>query len=261
MGPLKTLIHVHTNYSPDAATSPETLARRAADAGIDCIAVTDHDTIEGARHLASITDLRVIIGAEVSTRDGDIIGLFLREPVPPRMSARETAVAIREQGGLVLVPHPFLRLLGCGLRDAIWDILDLVDAVEVCNGQNIMRGPDIKAAAFALRVGLPAFVGSDSHTPCSIAPCWQMLRPFSGPVDFLNALRMAELHAGRHPLRYFASAGYRTARYLLGCGFPSGFGENHDRTAESGQIQPRDHRLGPAERILRSIGLLRPSME
>lgn len=226
MGLTKTLIHLHTNYSFDSNTSPEALAGFVEREGFGCVAVTDHDTIEGARHLAAITSVKVVIGEEVTTRDGDVIGLFLDRRIAPGMSARETAEAIKEQGGLVLVPHPFLKLLGRGLGDAMWDIVDLIDAVEVCNGQNLLRGPDREAARFAGRLDLARFVGSDSHLASSVAPCYQHMRDFEGPEDFLAALDSAELIPGRHPLWYFAAAAYRLTRHAAGLPLPRGFGVN-----------------------------------
>ena len=236
MGLIKTLIHVHTNYSFDSSTAPEALARFAERENIGCIAVTDHDTIEGAKHLAAITDAKVIIGSEITTREGDLIGLFLERPIDPGMSARDTARAIREQGGLVLLPHPFIKLFGCGLGKTAWRIADLIDAVEVCNAQNIVAIPDRKADRFADRLGLAKFVGSDSHVDASIAPCYQLMGDFTTPADFLDALRAAEPKPGRHPLWYFAAAAYRIVLAATGLPLPPGFGANHQPITESDPV-------------------------
>ncbi len=227
MDPIKTLVHVHTNYSFDANTTPEALAEAAAREGIGCICVTDHDTIEGALHLRDVTDIRVVVGEEISTRQGDLIGLFLNRRIQPGMSARDTALAVKAQGGLVLVPHPFIKVLGCGLQLAIWEIVDLVDAIEVCNGQNILSRPDRLAGRFADRMGLLSFVGSDSHMDASIAPCYQLMREFAGAAEFLDSLRTARLVHGRHPLWYFAAAACRTMRHLAGLPLPAGYGANY----------------------------------
>ena len=207
MGPIKTLIHVHTDYSFDSNTSVEELAAYAEREGIGCIAVTDHDTINGARALARIATCRVIIGEEITTRDGHLIGLFLTHHVEPGMSARATAQAIRAQGGLVLAPHPFVRVLGCALGDVAWEIADLIDAVEVCNAQNLLQRPNRDADRFADLFDLPKYAGTDSHMSKSISPCHQMISAFDGPEGFLRSLRGAELVTGRHPLWYFAHAG------------------------------------------------------
>jgi predicted metal-dependent phosphoesterase TrpH len=221
---VKTLIHVHTDYSFDSDLTLGQLVGFLAEEDFGCVAVTDHDTIEGALRLRGMTDARVIVGEEISTREGHLIGLFLDEPIPPGLSARATALAIRAQGGLVLLPHPFVRFFGCGLREGAWQIADLVDAVEVNNAQNPWPSADRAARVFAEALDLPQYAGADSHTAASIAPCWQVLPAFDGPAGFLQALGTARLAPGRHPLSYFIATGWRVARYLTGLGLPSNFG-------------------------------------
>lgn len=222
-----TLIHIHTNYSFDGNISPEVLACEAKQAGIDCIAVTDHDTIEGAQHLASLDLVRVIVGEEVSTRDGDLIGLFLSRRIEPGLSVRETALAIKGQGGLVLVPHPFIRVLGRGIGSKIWDIVDLIDAVETLNAQNILRRPDREAERFARSMDFTSYVGSDAHMVGSVAPCHQLMPDFNDPAQFLDSLGQAQLIGRRHPWWYFVAAGYHTVLHLSGRPLPKGYGSNY----------------------------------
>ena len=218
MSDIRALIHVHTDYSFDSNVSLDTLARFLAEHDFGCVAVTDHDTIEGGRRLRSLTGARVIIGEEVSTRDGHLIGLFLSERVRAGMSAEDTARAIRDQGGVVLLPHPFAPAFFGGLGDAAWRIADLIDAVEANNAQSFRTGWDRRANDFADRLGLPKYAGSDSHIPSSIAPCYQLMPDFTGPDDFLEALAAAELKVGYHLPAYFAVMAYRDARCVLGLG-------------------------------------------
>lgn len=231
MQDLRTLIHLHTDYSFDSNISLERLASFSRENGIGCVAVTDHDTIEGAVRLRDMKPkgLQVIVGEEVSTRDGHLIGLFLERRIRPGMSARDTANAIREQGGLVFVPHPFVKAFGCGLGHVASEILDTVDAVEVCNGQNLFPNADRKAERFAQANGLIKYVGADSHMASSVAPCFQDMREFDGPSDFLAALSEARLTRGYHPLSYFFAAAYKTARFLSGTGLPASYGVNCSR--------------------------------
>lgn len=226
MPQIKTLIHLHTDYSYDSDITLDALARFVAAEGIGCVAVTDHDCIEGAMRFRQLTDAKVIIGEEVSTRDGHLIGLFLEEHVRAGMSAQDTALAIREQGGLVLLPHPFIRAIGCGLGSVSWKIAHLVDAVEVNNGQNLLRTPDRRAERFADRLGLIKYVGADSHMTMSIAPCYQEMGDFTTPQAFLSALASANLVRGRHPLKFFAATGYRLVLHGLGLPLPGEFGLN-----------------------------------
>ena len=211
--PLKTLIHLHTDHSFDSDISLSTLIDFAKREGIGCIAVTDHDTMEGALRLRDIAEFKVIVGTEITTTDGHVIGLFIERHVPPGMSARDTAMAIRDQGGVVLVPHPFNRFLGCGVFRALESLAGLIDAVEINNAQNLSPIPDRAARRFARRMNLPAYVGADSHRVTSIAPCFQWMAEFDGPAGFIESLSEATLHPGRHPLAYFWEMGTQLIRY------------------------------------------------
>ena len=190
------------------------------------MAVTDHDTIEGALRFRNRTPARVLVGEEISTRDGHLIGLFLQAHVRAGYSALDTAKAIREQGGLVLVPHPFVKVFGCGIRHRARTMIDWIDAVEINNAQNLLRRPDREAARFAAEFGLTPYVGADSHMASSIAPCYQILRDFEDAAGFLRALDAAELQTGRHRLPVFASTGFRLVGGWAGLPLPGEFGAN-----------------------------------
>ena len=228
MGLVKTVFHVHTDYSEDSNLSLYCLIKEARERGVGCVMVTDHDSIEGARQLAQMAgdDLQVVIGEEISTQDGHLIGLFLRDFIEPGMSARRTAETIREQGGLVAVPHPYNRLFECSLGDKAYDILDLIDVVEIANAQNLSPWPNRRAREFARRNGLPAIVGTDVHHRGYLDSCYQMMHNFDGPAEFVASLQTARLHAKAHPLGYFFRSAYVIARYRLGLGVPSGYGAN-----------------------------------
>ena len=228
--PIKTVFHVHTDYSDDCNTSIEDLLATARREGVGCIAVTDHDNVDGARALAAAgPDLRVIVGEEISTADGHLIGLFLRDCVSPGRPVRRTAEAIREQGGLVVVPHPFNSLFGCGLRDKVHEIIDLIDVVEVANAQNLLPFADRKAAEFARCHRFPTIVGADTHHRGYLHSCHQWLGPFDGPVSFLASLRRAHSVAASHPLSYFVRTANVILRQKLRWPFPTGYGQNCPR--------------------------------
>jgi predicted metal-dependent phosphoesterase TrpH len=234
---IKTVFHVHTHYSDDCDRSVGELLDAARQRGVGCITITDHDTIRGAREMAAASagsDLRVIIGEEVSTTAGHVIGLFLHEEIEPGMSPRDTALAIKEQGGIVVIPHPFNRMFGCGLCDHVYDLLDLIDAVEVCNSQNAWSLPNRQAERFASQHQFPQIVGVDLHHGDNLDACYQMLEPFDGPADFVSALRSATFAKGRHDLAYFA----RTAWYVFvdraGIGLPEAFGARARRRRPRG---------------------------
>src|SRR5579883_263212 len=144
-------LHLHTEYSPDCDTSLADIEAHCRERGLTGLCVTDHDTIEGALRLRDrAQSLRVIIGEEVSTRDGDVIGWFLKEPVAPGMSALETMQAIHAQGGLVYVPHPFDKHRARREKGAsLSALLPHIDALEIFNGKVGREHYNALAAEFA----------------------------------------------------------------------------------------------------------------
>ena len=109
---LKADFHIHSYFSPDSEMSPESIASRCVDVGLNCIAVTDHNTIDGALAVSKIATFNVIIGEEVGSSEGEITGLFLEETIPRGLGPVETAKRLNEQGGLVPITHPFDRSRG-----------------------------------------------------------------------------------------------------------------------------------------------------
>jgi hypothetical protein len=183
-------LHAHTRRSTDAWTSPREFVARAAAAGIDRIAVTDHGRMDGAQECAAIAPERIIVGIEVRCRERvDLIGLFLRHPVPDGLAATETAAAIHEQGGIVYAPHPFAYLTRAASRAAI--VLGVADVVEVFNARAFVRRWNARAAAAASVAGLPGMASSDAHFPWEVGRVWTELPPFDGPEGFLAAARSA----------------------------------------------------------------------
>jgi predicted metal-dependent phosphoesterase TrpH len=199
-------LHCHTSASFDSLARSEAVVRAAADRGITHLAITDHDRIDGALRArdAAPPGLTVIVGEEIKTADGDLLGIFLREVVPPRMSAAETIAAIREQGGLVGVPHPFDAWRGYGRRSGadVEEIADRLDWVEVYNARVVNRpfGSDAneRAANFARGHELPALAASDSHTVMEVGVCYNAVDGDPGtPEGMLAAIRAADMHPGR----------------------------------------------------------------
>jgi predicted metal-dependent phosphoesterase TrpH len=166
-------LHLHTNYSDAATTVPALLDSVAGRGELSVIAVTDHDTIAGAeaaRRLAARGryPVEVIIGEEVTTRQGHIVGLYLREAIPPGLSAADTVAAIHAQGGLAFAPHPFFSDRPIRQRRTMDSIGQLaaelpLDAIEVENSTPFLQRANVRARRFALRHGLPMIGASDAH--------------------------------------------------------------------------------------------------
>ena len=218
MSALKADLHVHTYYSPHALTSPDRLVEVCQAQGINCIAVTEHDSIRGALAIRELCPFKVIVGEEIRTVDGEIIGLFLKEEVPARLSVEETVRRIKEQGGLVSVPHPFDRLRRKSLsEEALLRIVDQVDIIETFNARISFPSDNERARRFAQKHALLAAAVSDAHTPGELGSSYVEIPDFDGPERFLDSLKEAKL-VGRaaspmvHVLSYWA----RLRRNVLG---------------------------------------------
>lgn len=181
---------MHTSFSPDSNLSPERLVARCSQGGLNCIAVTDHDTIQGGLAAQRVADFTVIVGEEVRSSGGEITGLFLTETVPRGLSPKETVTRIKGQGGLVSIPHPFDRFRrGAIGRRALDKIVSYIDIVEVFNARNNLAADDRKALDFAQRHGLLASGVSDAHTTFELGRTYVEMPEFDGtPEGFKQAL-------------------------------------------------------------------------
>jgi len=195
-------LHMHTRYSDGAPTVDALLRHVVTCTNLDVIAITDHDTIVGAveaRELARREGyaVEVVVGEEVSTRDGHLVGLFLSERVAPGMSAADTVAAIHAQGGLAFAPHPYLRfrqkedrpITMVGLGDTIRDLA--LDAIETINATPFLSRPNRRAAAYNRTRHLPALGNSDGHIPAAVGKGYTLF-----PGKTALALRAA-IEAGR----------------------------------------------------------------
>ena len=192
-------LHSHTMWSGDSTTTPDELLEAVVACGIDVLCITDHNAIRGALEVAANLPCRVIVGEELKTHAGEIIGLFLNERVPIGVQPREAARLIREQGGLVYIPHPFdpmrRNLDESAMRDLASD--GLIDAIEVLNAKTLLKSLNAKAAAFAEEFDLSGGAGSDAHVPLALGAAYVEMPDFDGPADFLAKLRVARV-VGHH---------------------------------------------------------------
>lgn len=189
---LRADLHVHTDTSPDSLLSPQELVALCLRRGIRCLAVTDHNRLRGAWEVAreAPDTLRVIVGEEVGTAEGEVLGLFLTSEVPAGLSAMETAARIRAQGGLVGVPHPRDRFRRVLPRETVWALheAELLDFLEGLNGRVLLARDNEQAEALGRALGRPLSAGSDAHCGLELGRCGVLLPPFDGPESFLRAL-------------------------------------------------------------------------
>jgi predicted metal-dependent phosphoesterase TrpH len=199
--------HIHTRFSRDSILSEEKFIRVALERGLTHVAVTNHNNVEGAlavrdkaRELGVDDQLHVILGEEVSTSDGEVVGLFLERTIPRGMSAEETADEIHAQGGLVSIPHPFDPFRASHIREVpLTRLADAgkIDAVEVFNSRVTLQRNNLRAAEFAARYAIPGIAASDSHSSFEIAMSTNVMAPFSNASELLAALPENQWHASR----------------------------------------------------------------
>ena len=191
-------LHVHTIYSGDCNTSLEQTIARCLDVGINCIAITDHNTIAGAVEMKRIAPFPVIVGNEIETSTGEIIGYFLAEEIPKGLPAAETARIIKEQGGLVCIPHPFDRLRRSTIhRQTLEELLPFIDIIEVLNSRLLLQRHVIMAERFAQAHRLLASAGSDAHAPGHIGTAYVEMPQFNDKDQFLTALAEGKIRGRR----------------------------------------------------------------
>lgn len=153
-------LHVHTTYSSDSLITPEDLVYYSKKRGLTAVAVTDHDKLEGAYEIAKETDFLVIPGMEISSGEGHIVALNIKEPIPKDLSARETVERIHRAGGVAVACHPFVSFKGC-LRDRVCETFD---AIEVINARAVPYRKSVKLAQeTAERLNLSQVAGTDAH--------------------------------------------------------------------------------------------------
>ena len=190
-------LHLHTSWSHDCSIGVEELLDHAEAQGLGAIAVTDHNVFGGA--LEAVERARgsrvvVIPGEEVKTADqGEVIGLFLREEIPRGMSFGETIAAIRAQGGLVYLPHPFDRLHAIPEPATLHRHLAEIDVLEVYNARLLFEAYNEEALRFARKYNLTPGAGSDAHVLAGVGTGAVRMRSFSGPEEFLVSLHDAEV--------------------------------------------------------------------
>ena len=202
-------LHMHTDWSHDCSIPAEELVDHAEAIGLGGIAVTDHNVFGGALEAVDIArsrELIVVPGEEVKTDDqGEVIGLFLEEEIPRGMTFADTIAAIREQGGLVYLPHPFDRMHSIPDPATVHRHLAEIDVLEVYNARLLRDSFNDEALRFARKYRLLQGAGSDAHVLQGVGTGAVRMRRFDGPEEFLLSLRTAEILRRPKSLAYLQS--------------------------------------------------------
>jgi predicted metal-dependent phosphoesterase TrpH len=202
-------LHMHTSWSHDCTVDPADLIMYAEGSGLGAIAVTDHNVFGGALEtveLAREHELIVIPGEEIKTDgQGEVIGLFLREEIPRGMSFADTVAAIKEQNGVVYVPHPFDRMHSIPDPATLHRHLGDIDVFEVYNARLLFESYNDEALRFARKYNLTMGAGSDAHVLQGVGTGALRMRAFDGRDEFLLSLRSAQVLRRPRSLVYLQS--------------------------------------------------------
>jgi hypothetical protein len=197
-------LHCHSSASFDSLSRPADLVRVARERGLTHLAITDHGSLEGALAARALAGdgLTVIVGEEIRSADGDVIGLYLETPVPGGLSALETIAAIHSQGGLAGIPHPFDRFRASGLArlapERIQAVVAQIDYIEAWNARVPTAATNQRAREFSLEHGLPGVAVSDAHSTFEVGVAYtRLVGPINGAADLKAALAMATPVPGR----------------------------------------------------------------
>lgn len=198
---VKVDLHVHTCYSKDSNLTLEKISLQQKIKGIDYIAITDHNEITGALKYRENELGNVIIGEEIMTSEGEIIGLFLEKKIKPYLSPEETIYEIKNQGGLIYIPHPFDRLRKSTIKKTtLYKIKDNIDLVEIFNSRNIFSLDNEKAQLFAVTNGIKMGVGTDTHTSIEFGNSFIEMEEFDSKHVFLKNIETAKFNCCKSPL-------------------------------------------------------------
>jgi len=181
--------HCHTVASRDSLVTPQQLILAARKAGLDRIFITDHNSIQGALEAQQLAPELILIGEEIKTSQGELLAYLLKEEIPGGLSPLETIAAIREQGGVISVSHPFDPRRGWKV-DELLAICSQIDALEVFNARNLLPEYNEMALTAAKTQGLLFTAGSDAHTRIEIGRTRMILPDFNDRESMLSALKM-----------------------------------------------------------------------
>lgn len=210
-------LHCHTCYSKDSLILPGRLIEVARRRGLQRLAVTDHNVIEGARRAAEIDPELVIPGEEIMTTGGELLGYYVRELVPPGLSPEKTIDLLRQQGAVISVAHPFDTFRAGRWDEAVLhEILPLVDAVEVFNARVATPAENRRAAEVTAAAGKPGTAGSDAHAYLEVGRTTMRLPDFHDAESLRAALSAGEVRGRLSPYWVHLLSRYAVWRKTVG---------------------------------------------
>lgn len=181
-------LHTHSVASPDGGITLDQYAHALSSSKLDIIAITDHNTIDFATQAQAALGDRIIVGEEIMTTMGEIIGLYLTEPIRPGLSPLETVKQIKDQGGLVYIPHPF-ESIRKGLHPAVLEeLIDHLDIIEVCNGRAFLQNRSAQTVLWAKLNHIVGAASSDAHGVRGLGKTFTSVKELPGQGELIKVL-------------------------------------------------------------------------
>jgi hypothetical protein len=212
---IKLDLHSHSVLSADGSLKESDYRRLLEDNILDVIAITDHDQIEYALAMHKIFKEKIIVGQEITTKQGEIIGLFLNNLVKPHQGIKKTIADIKKQKGLVYIPHPFETVRSGITQQTIETIKDEVDIVEVNNGRAFFQNKGPQATTWARLNNKVVASSSDAHGPTGIGSCFTVLKQPPTKENLVDQLKMGRLCVDKPPLLSLLYPKYNRIRAKL----------------------------------------------
>lgn len=194
-------LHTHSIASPDGGISASEYENVITKGKLDYIAITDHNRIDFAQKMAEKLGDRIIVGEEIMTTSGEIIGLYLKEKIPAGLSTNETIKKIKEQGGLVYVPHP-LENTRKGLQiNVLEEIVDYIDIMEIGNGRALLQSKYSQVLVWTNLNNLIGVASSDSHGKYGFGRTYTSIHDAPSRNNILSELAKGTPYLQRPTLR------------------------------------------------------------
>lgn len=212
MSHFKIDLHTHSSASPDGGIRRSHYKSLLHKGVLDYVAVTDHNSISFATLLQREFGNRIIVGEEIMSTGGEIVGLYLDELVPSGLTPRETAEAIKSQGGLVYIPHPFETVRKGITQEALDEITDLVDIIEVCNGRAFFQNTSAQSVVWARIKEKPGAGSSDAHGLRGVGRTYTVVGAIPTRENLVDLVKTGSVRTARPTVRALLYPKYHRLR-------------------------------------------------
>lgn len=208
-------LHTHSQASPDGGITADQYAHALSTGQLDMIAITDHNSISYAQQVQTQLGSNIIVGEEIMTAEGEIVGLYLTELIPAGLSAQETCRRIKAQGGIIYIPHPFETVRSGMHPQALDQIHKLVDIVEVCNGRAFLQNRGKQAVVWAKLNRVAGAASSDAHGIAGLGKTYTRCHELPTKSTLVEQIRLATPMTDRPSLRALLYPKYHRTRKKL----------------------------------------------